>query len=70
MSSKRIILTLVFSISLLCSFGQEKAPVKFGNVSEKDFATKVYPLDSNATAMVIADIGTSTIEGNNKGWLH
>jgi len=68
MSSKRIILTLVFSISLLCSFGQEKAPVKFGNVSEKDFATKVYPLDSNATAMVIADIGTSTIEGNNKGW--
>ncbi|MBN8685884.1 MAG: DUF3857 domain-containing protein [Chitinophagales bacterium] len=68
MSSKRIILTLVFSISLFYGYSQEKAPVKFGSVSEKDFATKVYSLDSNASAVVIADIGTSTIEGNNKGW--
>jgi hypothetical protein len=47
---------------------QDKATVKFGSVTEKDFATKVYPIDSNANAVVIADIGSSNIEGNSKGW--
>ncbi len=47
---------------------QEKANVKFGNVTEKDFATKIYSVDSNASAVVIADIGSSKIEGNSKGW--
>ncbi len=49
-------------------FAQEKSNVKFGNVSEKDFNTKIYPIDSNASAVVIADIGYSAIEGNTKGW--
>ena len=35
-------------------FAQEKSNVKFGNVSEKDFNTKIYPIDSNASAVVIA----------------
>ena len=49
-------------------FAHEKSNVKFGNVSEKDFNTKIYPIDSNASAVVIADIGYSAIEGNTKGW--
>lgn len=47
---------------------QEKTKIKFGNVTEKDFATTVYPIDSNANAVVIADIGSSQLEGNDKNW--
>ncbi len=56
---------LFFSVN---PFAQEKSNVKFGNVSEKDFSTKIYSIDSNASAVVIADIGYSAIEGNTKGW--
>ncbi len=49
-------------------FAQEKVNVKFGNVSINDFDTKVYSIDSNAHAVVIADVGSSKIEGNSKGW--
>ncbi len=57
---------LLFFLS--AGFAQEKLNVKFGNVSPQDFATKIYSVDSNATAVVIADIGSSSIDGNNKGW--
>jgi Domain of Unknown Function with PDB structure (DUF3857)/Transglutaminase-like superfamily len=58
---------------LLCTYltptaAQEKSPVKFGKISPADFATKVYPIDSNANAVVIADIGNSEIVGNTKGF--
>ena len=66
MSSKRFFICLVICYSFLPLSAQEKPPVKFGNVSAKDFATTIHPIDSNAHAVVIADIGTSTIEGNNK----
>ncbi len=66
MSSKAFFLCLIaWSAALLVS-AQDKPPVKFGNVSAKDFATTIYPIDSNAHAVVIADIGYSTVEGNNK----
>ena len=47
---------------------QDKVNVKFGDVTGKDFAAKIYPIDSNANAVVIAEVGSSTIEGNSKGW--
>ena len=55
-------LKLIFCCSILHVFivtvsAQEKANVKFGDVTEKDFAKKVYSIDSNAAAVVIADIG-------------
>ncbi len=50
------------------SVAQDKVNVKFGSVSEKDFTTTVYSIDSNANAVVIADVGSSAIEGNSKGW--
>ncbi|MGH2552785.1 MAG: transglutaminase domain-containing protein [Chitinophagaceae bacterium] len=64
---------LIFS-ALLCFLqaahisAQGKNRIKFGDVSEKDFAVKIYPVDSNANAVVIADIGSGQIEGNSKGW--
>jgi hypothetical protein len=50
------------------SKAQEKTNVKFGKVSPEDFATKVYSIDSNANAVVIADMGSSQIVGNSKSW--
>ena len=40
---------------------QDKSDVKFGKISPADFANKVYSIDSNAAAVVIADIGSSAI---------
>jgi Domain of Unknown Function with PDB structure (DUF3857) len=53
---------------LISSQAQDKLNVKFGSVTVKDFDTKIYPIDSSAEAVVIADVGSSTIEGNSKGW--
>lgn len=62
---------LIFSL-LLLSFhsliAQEKSPAKFGNINPGDFNRKIYSIDSSATAIVIANIGSTDIEGNSKGW--
>jgi len=64
---------LLFSILCLLFFwetniAQDKSNTKFGKVSPEDFAPKSYAIDSNANAVVIADIGSSRIVGNTKGW--
>ncbi|MEI9946002.1 MAG: transglutaminase domain-containing protein [Chitinophagaceae bacterium] len=63
-------LLLVFLSCLLTHslFAQDKSNAKFGKVSPEDFATKVYSIDSNASAVVIADIGSTQMIGNSKGW--
>lgn len=43
------------------SFAQDKSTAKFGKISPADFANNVYSIDSNAVAVVIADIGSSQI---------
>jgi hypothetical protein len=64
---KKLLSSVIFSLFvLLQTTAQEKSKIKFGNVTEKDFAGNVYPIDSNANAVVIADMGSSSIEGNNK----
>ena len=60
-----IFCTLFFWVT---GIAQDKSNVKFGKVSPEDFAPKTYSIDSNANAVVIADIGSSKIVGNNKGW--
>jgi Domain of Unknown Function with PDB structure (DUF3857)/Transglutaminase-like superfamily len=60
--------SLFFLSVTLSVAAQEKPKVKFGDVTAKDFETKVYAIDSNAQAVVLSDIGYSTIEGNSKGW--
>ena len=61
------VLLLIILISLH-SPAQEKSPIKFGKISPEDFKTTVYSIDSNANAVVIADMGSSAIVGNRKGW--
>jgi hypothetical protein len=59
--------TFFFSFSSFV-FAQEKSPYKFGKVTPEDLQKKLYSIDSNANAVVLSDVGSSEIEGNNKGW--
>jgi len=54
-------------VSLLPVFSQERSTVKFGKISAEDFKTNVYSIDSNAAAVVIADIGSSDVL-TNRSW--
>src|SRR4029078_9792089 len=65
---RKLILSATIVLLLINSQAQDKSPVKFGKISAEDFKTSVYSIDSNAAAVVIADIGTSSITGNVKGW--
>ena len=61
------LLTSLFLL-LINASAQDKSNVKYGKVSPQDFANKIYSIDSNASAVVIADIGSTEIVGNSKGW--
>ena len=56
---------------LLCitvfSFAQNTPTIKFGKIEMEDLQKKVYSIDSGASAVVLSDIGSCRIEGNNKG---
>jgi hypothetical protein len=59
-------------IALLCvvvltSNAQTSTFTKFGKISAEELQKKIYPIDSNANAVVLSDIGNAAIEGNSKG---
>lgn len=63
-------LVIFFSFLTLASFCQHKkdgAKIKFGDVKPEDFTPTVYSLDSNANAIILADIGETKYEGGNHG---
>lgn len=66
-----MLLRLMMTFLLFACIGrigaQEKSKAKFGKVTPDDFATKVYSIDSNANAVIIADIGSTQMVGNTKG---
>jgi hypothetical protein len=65
----KILCTIIPACFLFFSaMSQDKTDVKFGKVSPEDLSKKVYSIDSNANAVVIADVGSSKIVGNTKGW--
>ena len=47
---------------------QDKSTVKFGKISPADFNLPDLKFDSGANAVVIADIGNTSFEGNNQGF--
>lgn len=57
----------LLTVGITAVSAQDKVPVKFGKVSPDDFARKVYSIDSNANAVIIADVGSTEIVGNIKG---
>jgi len=62
---------MIFFLSLLQSYcyAQEKSKVQFGKVGPEDFATPSSPvIDSNSSAVILADIGSVKFIGNGNGW--
>jgi transglutaminase-like putative cysteine protease len=68
-SYMRSLYLFVCCIFALPAFSQKESPyTKFGKIPVSAFQTKIYPIDSSADAVVLSDIGTTDLEGNNKGW--
>jgi Domain of Unknown Function with PDB structure (DUF3857) len=57
----------IFLLMATAVLAQDQCSAKFGNISPKDFEIPKNSIDSGANAIVIADIGKSYFEGNNKG---
>ncbi|MDP4265229.1 MAG: DUF3857 domain-containing protein [Bacteroidota bacterium] len=65
---RKLLIPACICLAQLTGYGQEKSGVSFGKVTPEDFKPAVYSIDSNASAVIIADIGSTEIEGNSKGW--
>ena len=65
---RKLILSAICILILVNCRAQDKSPIKFGKISAGDFKISLYNIDSNAAAVVIADIGNSYYEGNERGW--
>ncbi len=52
---------------IVSDLSAQRPVIKFGDIKPSDFSPKVYPIDSNANAVVLSDIGSSKYEGDNKG---
>ncbi|HMP91984.1 MAG TPA: transglutaminase domain-containing protein [Phnomibacter sp.] len=65
---RKLFKCLLLICSTLAVFAQEKTDVKFGKVTAEDFKPTDNPLEKNAAAVYIADIGFTEFRGNTKGW--
>ena len=69
MKNKTLLLAIaVFSLSQNYLFAQEKLNIKYGKITSSDFDLSKNTFDTSVSAVVIADIGRSDFDGNNKGW--
>lgn len=59
-----LICCIFFATNLIA---QKDPKFKFGDIKPADFSTTAYTIDTSAAAVVLADIGSSEFEGNNKG---
>jgi hypothetical protein len=65
----RVLFVAVLSIIASAVYTQETSPyTKFGKITVEELQKKIYPIDSNANAVVLSDIGDAAIEGNSKNW--
>lgn len=65
----RFLFVAMLSVMAHALFAQETSPyTKFGKITTEELQKKIYPVDSNANAVVLSDIGETAIEGNSKGW--
>jgi transglutaminase-like putative cysteine protease len=63
----RSLFFVLLAINLLPAFSQDPSKIKFGKITPADFEPKLYGIDSSASAVVLADIGSTEIVGNQKG---
>jgi hypothetical protein len=60
-----LFICLVLFITQL--YAQDKMPIKFGHVSKEDFDISKFNADTTEGGVIIADVGITTFEGNEKG---
>ena len=63
----RSLLVVFLALIVLPALSQAPAKIKFGKITPEDFEPKLYTIDSSASAVIIADIGSTEIVGNQKG---
>lgn len=68
MKSRPLLILAACLFIRLVSPAQDKVGFKYGEVSPQDFLPTAYPIDSSANAVVLADVGSTEIVGNNNGW--
>ncbi len=61
---------LLFSCTFLIFqlTAQDKIPIEFGRVAPEDFNISNFKVDTTNGGVIIADVGSSSFKGNNKGW--
>ncbi len=66
---KPLFMVLLCTISINSFAQKESSPyIKFGKITVDELVKKTYPIDTSANAVVLSDIGSSTVDGNNSGW--
>ncbi|ANH83529.1 hypothetical protein A8C56_23400 [Niabella ginsenosidivorans] len=63
-----LLVAVLWTAALFTGTLNAQEGTKFGKVSAADFDVKAPVIDSNTNAVILSDVGTSRIEGNNKGW--
>jgi len=68
MRNKKVcLLAFFYALCLQSVNAQDKSDYKFGKITASDFNLPVAKFDSGANAVIIADIGNTSFEGNNRG---
>jgi hypothetical protein len=63
-----LLITLCIFLAQTIVFSQDKSPAKYGKIAVSDFSITPSGDDSAAAALIIADMGNTSFEGNVKGW--
>jgi hypothetical protein len=71
MWNKKIDLCVLALFAILLNLhAQDKSNLKFGKITTSDFGLSIAKFDSGANALIVADIGTTSYEGNDKGFFN
>jgi hypothetical protein len=65
---RRFLISTTLLLISINAGAQDKAPVIFGKVDKNDFIIQSPLVNENTNAVIIADVGTTKFEGNDKGW--
>lgn len=69
MSPKPILLLFGMFLAVSSTSAQDKPPASFGKIKPEDFSKAPYQIDSSASAVVIADVGSSSFESGQEDFM-
>ncbi|MBC7422681.1 MAG: DUF3858 domain-containing protein [Ferruginibacter sp.] len=68
--NQRPLLLILCTLLQFLARAQDKPDIKFNHVLPEDFSISKLKVDTTLGAIIIADIGNSSFEGNSKGWFN